>query len=249
MKFKIILIVVLVYCITMVVNLPASVATDFIPKNMAQLQGVSGTVWHGHAEQAKVKANNLVVKDINWKMDWAAILKAKLAMDVSFDNGKEMSGKGVVGYGLDGASASNVMLDITSEKLLQLIPASLPVDLTGDFSASIKEVSQGQPYCQQLDGLVVWHNAEVDSPVGNVKLASPTADLTCENGDVVVKVDQDSDQINSKFDIKLREGGKYQLKGEIKGKDQLNPSIAQSLTWIGPKNADGATTINFNGVL
>lgn len=249
MKLKIILIVVFVYSITLLVNLPASVVTSFVPKNVAQLQGVSGTLWNGKAKSVKVKANNLVVKDVNWQMDWSALLGMALAVKVDFDNGSALSGKGDFAYSLDGLTASNVMLDISSAQLTELIPVSLPVDLEGQFSASIKEAKQGQPYCEQLTGLVVWNNAQVLSPVGNVDLASPSARLSCENGDIAVRIEQNSEQITSQFDISLKEGGKYQLKGELKGTDKLEPNIAQSLTWIGPKNKQGATTLNFNGVL
>lgn len=248
MKLKIIFLVMVVYCSTLLANLPATVIAGWLPDNSVQLQGVTGTLWQGHANKLKVNSD-VTLKDVDWQVDWSSLIGLSLAMQLSFNNGEDMSGKGVVAYGLSGAKASDLILDMSAETLLKLIPVSLPVDISGDFSATIQEVSQGTPYCEELQGVVVWNRANVYSPVGNVDLAAPKADLTCKEGNLVVKVNQKSAQLVSSMDIMLSEGGKYKLNGEILGTDKLAPSIAQSLTWIGPKNAKGATTISFNGVL
>ncbi len=249
MKVKIAILVVLVYCGSLLVNLPAAAVVGWMPASTVKIDNVSGSLWNGQAKQVIINPK-VTLHNVKWDIQLKALLNLAIGADVSFYNGpSKMSGKGFVQYGLTGVSASNVMVDLTSAELLALIPTKLPVKIEGEFSAVIQQIKQGDPYCEQLQGTVVWHNAFVYSQMGNVNLASPSVDLGCADGNITAFVTQDSEQLNTNLDINLGEGGIYQLNGEIQGKDELPPSIAQSLTWIGPKNDSGATTVSFNGVL
>lgn len=249
MKAKIAILTVLVYFTTLLINLPASLLVSFMPESAIKIEGVSGSVWQGQAKQVSIDPK-MTFDNITWDVNFMSLLSLALQANVAFDNGSDaMSGKAVVEYGLSGPSASNVMLDLTSQQLLTFLPMPLPVKISGDFSAAIKEVKQGQPYCELLKGVVVWHDAVVYSQMGDVKLASPSIDLRCDNGNISALVTQDSEQLKSTIDILLSEGGSYKLNGEIQGTDKLEPAIAQSLSWVGAQNESGATTINFEGKL
>ena len=89
----------------------------------------------------------------------------------------------------------------------------------------------------------------VGSQLGDVNLASPSVDLGCDDGNITAFVTQESDELTTTLDIRLSEGGVYQLNGEIQGTNKLAPDIANSLTWIGPKNENGATILKFSGQL
>ncbi|WP_298943467.1 type II secretion system protein N [uncultured Psychromonas sp.] len=249
MKFKITILIVLVYLITLMVNLPMAVVVNWLPNNSIKINHATGSLWEGQAKQIVVN-RKLSFDNVKWDVQLMALFTLNLEADVSFNNGAQaMSGKGVVGYGFSGISASNVILDLSSKELLTLLPKRLPVKISGDFSAVIKEFTQGKPYCEQLQGNVLWQNAVVTSQLGVVNLASPTVDLGCDNGDVTAFVTQESDELATTLDISLGEGGIYKLNGEIQGTDKLAPSVAKSLTWIGPKNDNGATTLSFSGKL
>lgn len=249
MKVKIIVLVVFVYCITLLVNLPASVVIGWMPQSTIKINQVSGSIWQGQAKQIvinpKVRFDN-----VTWNVNMPSLLGLTLAADVAFNNGPQaMSGKGHVYYGLSGAGASDVILDLTSQELLTYLPMRLPVGIEGDFSATIKEIKQGQPYCETLEGNILWQNAVIHSQLGDVNLASPTVELGCDNGNLTAFVAQESDELTTSLDISLAEAGIYQLNGEIKGTSKLAPDIANSLNWIGPKNDSGATTLKFSGQL
>lgn len=249
MRIKITILMVLIYCITLVINLPASTAVAWMPANTIKIKHVTGSLWKGQANQVVVDPK-LTLQSVKWDVQFMGLLGLALDADVSFDNGDEvMSGEGTVSYGLSGPSASNVMLSITSEEALKFLPMSLPVKISGDFSAEIKIIEQGKPYCEQLEGVVVWNNANVYSDLGNVDLGSPSVDLRCDEGGISALVTQKSKQLSTTLDINLSDGGAYQLNGEVKGTDQLAPTIAQSLSWVGPVNESGATTITFKGKL
>ncbi|TEW53937.1 type II secretion system protein N [Psychromonas sp. RZ22] len=251
MKVKIAIFFIFVYCITLLVNLPAAVVVAWMPKTAIKINDVTGSIWQGQAKQVVVNPK-LTLQNVKWDIQFDALLDSVLAANVSFDNGPQsMSGKAVVEYGITSgqASASNVILDLTSQELLTFLPMQLPVKITGEFSAAIKKVQQGSPYCEQLDGVIFWNNAYLSSQMGNIDLSSAAVDLSCDNGNISALVTQKSEQLITNLDVKLSEGGAYQLNGDIQGTDKLDPSIAQSLSWAGPRNASGATTINFKGRL
>jgi len=249
MKVKIAILVVLVYLTTLIVKLPAAIVVDWLPLNGINIKNASGTIWQGQAREVQVN-RKLSLENVKWDISLMDLLTLNLAGDVSFYNGPDaMSGKGFISYGLAGTKASNVILDLSARELLTFIPMRLPVKIEGEFSAVIKEFVQGQPYCQQLQGNVLWQNAVVNSQLGRINLDSSTIELGCDDGDVTAFVSQESEELTTALDITLSEGGVYKLNGEIQGTDKLAPSVAKSLNWIGPKNASGATTVTFSGQL
>jgi general secretion pathway protein N len=249
MKVKIVILIAFVYCITLLVKLPAAVVVEWMPKSAIKINNVTGTIWQGQAKEIVINPK-VHFENVTWNLQPLSLLSLKLEADVAFNNGVEaMSGKGNVYYGLSGAGASNVILDITSKELLSLVPMRLPVSIEGEFNAAIKEITEGEPYCEQLIGNILWQNAVVGSQLGDVNLASPSVDLGCDDGNLTAFVTQESDELTTTLDIRLSEGGVYQLNGEIQGTNQLAPDIANSLTWIGPKNENGATILTFSGQL
>lgn len=240
---------VFVFFITLLVKMPAAIVVKYMPKSNIKIDNVTGTIWQGQAKQVVVN-REVNLQNVKWDLQPMALLKLTLEAAISFNNGPQaMSGKGLVAYGFSGASASNIIFDLTSKELITLLPMRLPATITGNFSGVIKQVSQGNPYCEQLEGNILWHDAVVYSQFGNINLDTPSIDLGCENGNVSIFVTQESDELITNLDINLGENGVYQLNGEIQGTDRLAPNIADSLTWIGPKNESGATTLSFSGQL
>ena len=251
MKVKIAILFVFVYCMSLLANLPAAIVVSFIPNNMININNVTGTLWEGEAKKVAIKSPKLILNNVKWDINLlSSLFSLTLEAEVSFYNGaKAMSGEGVVKYGLGGFSASNVLLNITSEELVPLLPMPLPAKITGDFSVVIQNYKQGMPYCENLKGKVTWNDAYVSSSFGDIDLASPFVDLSCIDGNISALITQKSEQLSTNLDVILTAGEKYQLSGQVKGTSKLAPSITQSLAWVGPVNDAGATEINFKGKL
>ncbi len=250
MKIKLILLFLLFYLLSLLITLPVSTVMRFIPENSGmEVAAVSGSVWQGKAFQLTYK-KKYHLQQVDWKVDWLALTSLQLKLDLKFNNGsKAMSGKGFILLGFSGISVENFVVDLSAPELLSYLSLPLPVEASGDLSLVIKKASQGLPYCQQLDGYIVWQNAKINSDMGNVDLASPNIDLSCENGQVSADLQQQSEQLTSTFNLLLKEGGVYQLQGSIKAGNKLDPSIKQALSWIGTQDQSGATPVNFTGKL
>jgi len=248
MKIKLSILFMLVYCGTLLINLPASVFLQWMNNSPVTVHHASGSLWRGEAKEVNVNPS-LTLRNVKWNIDFGAFLRATLAAKVSFDNGIEnMFGQGDVQYKLSsGISASNVVFHLSSKTLLKLLQLQLPIDIDGDFSVTIKKVQLDYPYCKQLNGVINWKNAYIYTHMGNIDLASPKVDLSCQNSSVNALLNQRSKQLSTVLEATIDYKGKYQVSGEIKPTKQLESAIAQSLTWAGKLDDNGATVINFDG--
>ena len=238
------------YLFFMVVTLPAKVIPYFIPENSGvSVANLNGSLWDGQAGQIAYQ-REYIFNNVQWSIDWFALLSLSVKLNLSFDNGKNaMSGKGAILAGFSGVSVKDVVLDTTADEILRLSKQRVPAKISGPVSLVIREASQGAPFCGELDAQLNWQNAVVVSDFGSVKLNNPIVDLHCKNGEVIAELTQDSEEIISHATVILKADNFYQLNGSVKGKDKLDPNIKQTLGWIGPKSADGSTSFNFSGRL
>lgn len=250
MKLKISLAFIILYMLSLVLTVPASVVTRFIPENAGvQIGHISGTLWNGKFSQLDYR-NQFQLQNLTWKFDWLALLTLQAKVDIRFNNGrKEMSGVGSVAYGLSGLTLSEVNVDMSAMALLPYLQLPIPITPSGKFSLVIEKATQGVPYCGELDGYLVWHEGEIETPMGSINLATPNLDLSCAEGEVLASLKQHSEQLTTNAEISLKEGENYIIKGTIIGSEKLDPSILQALSWMGPKTEAGETIVNFKGRL
>jgi general secretion pathway protein N len=250
MKVKISLAFISIYLVLLVLTAPASLINRYIPDNSGvQIGEISGTLWNGQLSQVDYR-QQFQLQKLTWNIDWLALLTLKIKADIKFTNGsKVMTGVGAVAYGLSGVTISDVNVDMQAISLLPYLSLPVPVNPSGKFTLVIENGTQGSPYCNQLDGYLVWHDAKVGTPMGNIDLATPSLDLSCVEGGLIASLKQNSEQLTTNVNISLKEGGNYHLKGNIIGHEKLDPSILQALSWIGPKTETGETVLNFKGRL
>ncbi|WP_019614775.1 type II secretion system protein N [Psychromonas ossibalaenae] len=249
MKIKIISAFFLLYIISLLITLPASMVTGFIPAQAGvKVSNPSGSLWDGKASQ--VSYNKYQLKKFSWKIDWSALFSLQLKLDIKFNNGNtEMSGKGSVLAGFSGLAVENLLIDSSASEILSYIKLPVPIKATGDITLQVKQGSQGEPYCQELDGRISWQDAEINSDMGKIDLASVDIDLGCDKGQISADLKQQSEQLHTTANALLKEHQAYQLNGLIKATNKLNPTFKQGLSWIGGKDSSGATILKFNGKL
>ncbi|ABM01981.1 type II secretion system protein N [Psychromonas ingrahamii 37] len=250
MKIKFIIFFVSFYLVALLATLPATALLRFIPQNTGlQIAGVSGSAWQGEAALLSYN-KKLNLQRVSWDVDWFALAALQIKLNVKFNNGQNaMSGKGFVKLGLSGLAIENVLLDLSAQELLSYADLPIPVEASGDITLVIKEASQGEPYCDTLDGFFVWKNAGINSDLGKIDLTTMNINLSCDKGNAVAILQQESEQLSSNINILLQQGGAYRLVGTVKGSNKLSPDINQALSFLGPKDASGATVVRFNGRL
>lgn len=250
MKLKLSLAFIALYLLSLVITAPATLVTRFIPSNSGIKIGyTSGSVWSGQLAQVNYR-QNFKLQKLTWDFDWLALFTLKIKADIKFDNGRDLlDGVASVSYGLSGLVVSGVNVDMKATEIMPYLTLPLPVTPSGRLNLQINEAIQGAPYCETLDGQLVWHDAKVEATLASVDLASPTIDLSCAKGELVALLTQKSDQLTTNAVVVLSKGESYALEGDIKARKKLDPNIAQAISWIGPKNSTGATVLKFTGRL
>lgn len=250
MKLKISLAFIALYLLSLVLTAPASLLIRFVPKNSGvEIGEVSGTVWQGKLSQLDYR-NQFQLQRLTWDFDWLALFTLNLKADIKFNNGRrELVGNGSVVYGLDGPALTNVNAQMQATEIMPYLQLPVPVTPSGNFELVIEHFTQGSPYCDELDGYLVWHDGNVETPMGNIDFATPNVDLSCDEGNLAASLKQQSDDLIANANILLTKGGRYQLEGDIMGGEQLDPNILQALSWLGPKQKSGETLLNLKGRL
>lgn len=250
MKIKITLSFIVIYVVFLVATAPANLINRFMPKHAdIKFEDISGTLWNGKLSNL-VYLNKYPLKELTWKIDWLALASLKVQANIEFNNGRrELLGVGSVAYGTAGAVVNNVNIDMQATELMPYIQMPVPVTPAGRLTLVVESGSLGDPYCGELDGYLVWRGAQVDTPMGNIDLASPNIDLSCAQGNLVASLKQTSEHLTTNANVTLKKGGSYQLQGNIIANEKLDPAIAQAISWIGPKNSKGETQFNYRGRL
>ncbi len=244
-KVKLVLGCLSVYLLFLIVLLPANWVSQFLPeKQRLNLSAVSGTIWQGQVQQVTFRGES--IENISWKLNPLQLFTGKLVVDLDFGKGLGISGKGELAYGISGLSAKNFFLSIPAGTLVKYLPIPVPVEANGMLDLTIKHATQGTPYCESLDGNLVWGNARASTPMGALVLNDVNLKLGCEKGELTGVVQQSSEQLNLSAKAWLLDGFKYRLEGDITPGQGLPPQIEQALTWLGPKTDSGAILLKFS---
>ncbi|MCE2573549.1 type II secretion system protein N [Motilimonas eburnea] len=247
LAIKPIILCVLLYLVFLIILMPAKWAVQFLPKTSGvEPSGVTGTIWHGQAQQLMLRGEQ--IDKVQWQVKPLALLSGRLAADLKFGQGKGITGKGEIAYGLSGAQANDFNLTVPVQRVMKYLPLPMPVEAQGMLDLNIKSAAQGTPFCDNLDGYLFWTDASVALPMGEVILGDPRVKLECEKGGLAAIIDQQSDHLEISMKTWLPNDKHYRVEGEIKGGEKLAPAISQALDWIGPKQASGGYRISLSNI-
>ncbi|MGF1700997.1 type II secretion system protein N [Photobacterium makurazakiensis] len=235
---------------SLVAHIPASWLWQQAPKVQGlDVSGVSGTPWQGTASQVRWQGMNL--GRLQWDMRVFSLLTGKVKLDVRFGQGSEMNlaGRGMVGYGSSGPVAENLLVSLPARQVMNYVPMTVPVAITGNLELTLRNYQFAAPYCSELDGALAWTSGEVSSPLGAINPGPVIADLSCEQGSLVAQLEQASADVSSEWTATLSQGNAYALTGWFKPGAEFPPQLAAQLKWLGNPDPKGQYKINNSGRL
>jgi len=241
--------IIIAYAGFLIATIPAKFALSYVdlPRNV-QLQSVSGSIWQGNIN--RVIVNNITLRDVNWQAQITSLLSGDAEIAVQFGRGKNsLRGDGVLGYNGDGAFARDFLLRTTSGWLINSANVALPVTVKGDVKLQLTKVSQGLPWCQELEGQLSWDKASVDSLLGLVEVGAAKAKLSCDNGKIAVDVKQNSSHLRLSGKATLGEQRRYRFTGALVPGNELPKAIRSNLGYVGKVNSKGEYKLNYSGRL
>ncbi|WPC73969.1 type II secretion system protein N [Vibrio porteresiae] len=231
-----------VFVVSVIAHLPATVTLNHLPlPRQLKIDGVSGTVWHGQAEQVRWLSYDL--GSVNWDMHLASLFTGKVAVSTRFGQGSEMNvrGRGVVGIGFGGVFAKSLLVSLPAAQVTSYIRQ--PVDLTGQIELTLRDYHYAAPWCSEAKGTLAWTKGAVSSPVGAVNLGQVIADVTCKDSRIDVKGNQGNQEVSSEFSATVEANRRYQAQAWFKPGSQFPKELGDLLKHL--PNPDGQGRYHF----
>jgi general secretion pathway protein N len=234
-----------VYLVFLVIKLPAvhvlghlTLAPDI------ELQGVKGTIWQGQAMNATVQG--LPVSNIKWSLDFWPLLLGNISADITAGNirqADEIAFAGEVSFSSSRIQLDNVQAYIPTNLMMTLLPLPFPVQAEGRFKVQVTELDYKQS-CQALQGSGQWLNAKVAGLEGMIDLGNFTADMGCENNNIILTVTEPN-SFGLTAQATIPADLNFAVSGRFKPDANLPEEVQQAAQFFGNKDTQGFYTIKF----
>lgn len=241
---------VVVFVVSAIVHLPAAVVIKAVPLPAGlELQGVQGRWWQGSATQVRWQRNQLGA--LSWQLQWSSLLSAKAKVAVRFGRGSDLDvrGKGVIGYGMSGPFAEDVVLSASATTLMQTLALPLPISAQGQVELTVRDYQYAAPWCGAANGTLVWAQSMMGSPLGDLSMGPVMADVTCDNNVVTVKGGQQSAQVSSEFSAELNAKRRFNAQAWFKPGAEFPAAMAEQLKYLPRPDGQGRFQFSRQGQL
>ena len=235
------------YLLFLLITIPAKPVADLLNKNTPlQIQGVSGTIWNGHAYSISI--NNILLQDTHWSITAWKILLGQLAADLE-GNFRNNRFETEAGSSLTGTLFINQLnTRLSAEDITEL--AAIPLaQLSGIFDIDIESASWRRGETPEAIGEIKWNQAAV-TVADTVSLGNVTLSLSESEEQLLL-----ADIINQGGDIKLSgtakllPDAKYAVDIRLTPTASANDNIKQSLGMFAKRQGDGDYLLNNTGSL
>ena len=240
---KIVLFGILSFIFAALWHLPLSIVKPYAEQMIKglKLDGVTGTIWQGGAQQFTV--NNNYLGKVDWRVNpLQSLTSLSLKTNFSID-GDELSANGLAGLSVNKKlTLTDTQFELQASYINKL---QKNAQLAGDFKGKIKYAELHQQEFPQIEGVLNWKNGAVISPI---KLAAGdySAIIKPVAGDLDIKLSSNEAPIELNGDLKLKKDWTFTT--NLKAKTN-NPGLIAMLKIAGNQQPDGTILINQSGNL
>jgi len=235
------------FLLFLIVLAPATLISKFVPENSSvALNGLSGTIWRGHASQLQHQGRNL--GKLDWRLSPWNLITGKVGGKFELD-GSQMRADGFAKMG----NNNNLWLSDTNVRInadaLPLTGSVAALQAEGVINARIDELTLLNQQLDSISARIAWQQAQVRAPI-DLDIGDVVIDATGEDGETtaVITTAQNSNlDINGKVD--LNADGSYRSDIKVKAKPSTPENIRNYLTLIGQADNNGARRIVYEGEL
>lgn len=236
------------YLVFMAAKIPAALIAEHLtlPPEL-KISGVSGSVWQGRA--AMVQYKNDRFSDVDWQLSPWSLLIGNLSATVKFGRARDANGISGTGdissnFAMDQFSVSDFTLRYPAAALIKKAGLDVPLPMGGKIELKLNDFVSAKPYCEVLDGTLVWRKASLQGLKGEVKLGQLEGDLSCKGGEVVIKVSKKNPlglQVTSVIGAK----NKFTVNGFIKPNGDMPNEVHQAMKFLGRADSQGRFPLKF----
>lgn len=243
-RFIFFLIVLLAIAAIAIATCPASFAWRFVAARAGALglDGLSGTIWNGHAGSARVYGTELGALD--WRLSPLPLLRGVIAAQLDVHGG-EVTGNGAIEREPDGS------LQVTGAAIH--MPASLAapaldipmLQLLGRIDIDVAQLTVQGAWPTAAQGEIRWRDAAVagaaQAPLGDLQAQFASA----AEGGIAGTVHDLGGPLRLDGTFKVAAGG-YDARAKLAARDG-NPQVLDALRFIGQPQGDGSTLLLIHG--
>jgi general secretion pathway protein N len=234
-----------VYFIFLMVKLPAvHVLSKMQLPNGISVSGISGTIWNGNVQRAQAKG--FPISDVNWSLSFFPLLLGEISTNIKAGDIRDVtqiSVNGHVSFKGQHLKVENLLAYVPTNLAISLLPLPIPIEADGRFKVELNEVNY-EAGCQTFTGKGQWLNANFTGVNGVIELGDFDADLSCQDGNVVLHVKQPN-RFGLTAKATIPANLKFKINGRFKPEASLPKEVHQAAQFFGKPDADGYYPIKF----
>ena len=242
-RIKWLLLALTAYFLFLLATLPMATLINNVPMDdRVQLEGITGSVWQGRLESLVIPDGR--ISKLSWNIPFLPLFTGSLVADVRFGANHELSGHGRLGSGFSGRFAQDLSLSIPLSIVLDELTLPVPISGEGELELFLNYGKAGSPVCSEFDGQLNVLDGKIDTPAGQLILNQAKAVFTCEKGELLAKVTEQSEFLELELLVRLLGKHQYQVKGWIKPGAKMPKMMASSMNFIGERDGKGRYRVN-----
>ena len=161
--------------IALLASVPARLISSFVPSGQVLMQGVSGTLWRGHASRVLIRSASgyLHLGRVNWHLSPLSLLwfSPRISLDSSWGS------QSITGQVVFGAADRLELVDIDAVIDARLLRHYAPLELSGTVSLRLQQLTLRGGAPEQGSGRLVWREGGWVSAQGRRPLGSYALDF------------------------------------------------------------------------
>lgn len=239
---KYILIGSLVFLFTMLVMIPASIASKLLPEHISA-NHYQGNLWDGSASSLVLDKMNL--GSVKWNIKPGCFLLLKLCADIQQNNNDLTSSftlKMRNSTELENLTASG------DAGILNEIVSKFGITLAGDFEADLEQLSFSGNQIENINGDMKFSSLTVNG-VLRVLLGDLNSKFEPQEEHTLIRISNREGHVDLSGIIQLFKDMSYELDMHVRQNNLSTDAVKNGMQFIGDMQSDGSVRLQQNGKL
>ncbi|MEM1003485.1 MAG: type II secretion system protein N [Bacteroidota bacterium] len=233
---------VIVFLLSIIVYVPASIATKLLPNNITAKQ-YFGNIWQGSATELRI--NNIELGTVKWQFKPSCLFTMSVCADIQQEN-DELNSQ------FTAKMRNNLeLLNVFAQgdaMILNALLQSYGITSTGEFTMNLDKVSFKHNFVNEIEGNINFTplalNGVIRVFMGNVNSVIQTKD-----NHTVIAIENSNGHLDLTGDIKLFEDLTYHADVKLKQNERSTDFVINGMKYVGTTQSDGSVRIDQKGRL
>lgn len=227
---------------SMLVFVPASTASHFLPSNIIG-DKFQGNIWQGSAGSLRV--NNIDIGSISWKIKPACFITFKLCADVVQNHDRARSSfkinvrNNIELYDLQ-ASGDTAMLGA--------LLTNYGITTSGDFEANLSKAFFRGNRIETIEGNILFSSLVLNG-VLQVAMGDVNSVFLPQTDHIQIDIKNNNGHIDMSGVVQLFTDMSYEVDMQLRQNANSNESVVNGMQYLGKKQADGSVRLQQKGQL